>query len=62
MVVDVSRVAHVEPGDEVVLIGAQGEQTIHAEELAAWSETIPWETLTGISYRVPRVYRGIQAS
>jgi len=62
VVVDVSRVPEVKPGDEVVLIGTQGQETIHAEELAAWCGTIPWEILTGISYRVPRVYRGIQAS
>jgi alanine racemase len=61
-VVDVSRVDGVKPGDEVVLIGSQGRGGIHAEELAAWCGTIPWEVLTGISYRVPRVYRGIQAS
>jgi alanine racemase len=60
--VDVSRVTDVKPGDEAVLIGQQGREAIGAEDLAGWCGTIPWEILTGISYRVPRVYRGIQAS
>ena len=62
MVVDVSAVGGVESGDEAVLIGRQGEAEIGADELAGWCGAIPWEILTGISYRVPRVYRGAQAS
>lgn len=44
-------------GDEVVLLGAQGEARIRAEELAAWAATIPYEILTGVNTRVPRLYR-----
>jgi alanine racemase len=61
-VVDVSAVRAVASGDEVVLLGSQGREEIRAEELAGWCGTIPWEILTGISYRVPRIYRGAQAS
>jgi alanine racemase len=43
-------------GDEVVLMGEQGQERISAEDLAAWAETIPYEVLTAISERVPRVY------
>lgn len=43
-------------GSEVVLIGAQGGERIGAEELAARMETIPYEILTGLSERVPRLY------
>ena len=60
--VDVSKISAVKPGDEVVLIGAQGKDVITATELAGWCETIPWEALTAITYRVPRIYRGSQAS
>lgn len=60
--VDVSSLGEVVPGDEAVLIGAQGEERVSATDLAAWCGTIPWEILTGISYRVPRVYRGAQAA
>jgi alanine racemase len=62
MLVDVSRVHGVEPGDEAVLIGAQGKHSIWAVEVAGWCGTIPWEILTNITYRVPRIYRGSQAA
>lgn len=41
-------------GDEVVLIGRQGDQEIRVEDLARWQETIPYEILTMIAERVPR--------
>ena len=44
----------VEPGDEAVLIGAQGEEAILAEEVAARLGTINYEVTCGISARVPR--------
>jgi alanine racemase len=43
-------------GDEVVLIGEQGEARVTVEELAVWAGTIPYEVLTAINARVPRVY------
>jgi len=43
-------------GDEVVLLGRQGDQSITVEELAAWAGTIPYEILTNINTRVPRIY------
>jgi alanine racemase len=45
-------------GDEVVLIGAQDGARITVEELADRADTIPYEVLTAISERVPRVYEG----
>jgi alanine racemase len=45
-------------GDEVVLIGTDGDHTITATDLADWMGTIPYEVLTNISARVPRVYLG----
>ena len=48
----------VEAGDEVVLLGEQGRQSIRAEELARWADTINYETTTGIDpRRVERSYR-----
>ncbi len=44
--------------DEVVLIGEMGEEQITVEELAGWAGTIPYEILTNINTRVPRVYLG----
>ena len=43
-------------GDEVVLIGEQGDARVSVEELADWAGTIPYEILTAIGGRVPRVY------
>ncbi len=45
-------------GDEVVLIGEQGKARVTVEELADWAGTIPYEILTAINGRVPRVYEG----
>ena len=43
-------------GDEVVLLGEGGRETIACEDLAEWAGTIPYEILTNINTRVPRVY------
>jgi alanine racemase len=43
-------------GDEVVLIGEQQGERLTVEELAAWAGTIPYEVLTAINDRVPRLY------
>ena len=43
-------------GDPVVLLGADGDQVITCEDLADWAGTIPYEVLTNINTRVPRVY------
>jgi alanine racemase len=43
-------------GDEVVLLGAAGDERITCEDLAGWAGTIPYEVLTNINTRVPRVY------
>ena len=44
--------------DEVMLIGEMGSEQISAEDLATWAGTIPYEILTNINTRVPRVYKG----
>ena len=48
----------VRPGDEAVLLGAQGDDEITASEMADWLETIPYEVVTRIGARVPRRYVG----
>jgi len=52
--IDLGPETEVEPGDEAVLIGSQGEDTILAEEMAARLETINYEVTCAISPRVPR--------
>jgi alanine racemase len=44
----------VEPGDDVILIGRQGDRSVTAEELAGLAGTIGYEIVTGIGSRVPR--------
>ena len=46
----------IELGDEVVLIGTQGKETITAEEVAGHLDTIAYEVICGIGPRVPRYY------
>ncbi|MEX2108336.1 MAG: alanine racemase [Solirubrobacterales bacterium] len=52
--IDLGPDTDVEPGDEAILIGTQGEESILAEELAASLGTINYEVTCGISARVPR--------
>jgi alanine racemase len=52
--IDLGPETEVEPGDEAVLIGAQGDEAILAEEVAARLGTINYEVTCGISARVPR--------
>ncbi len=44
----------VRAGDDVVLLGPQGDDRIDAWELAGWAETLAWEILARFSTRVPR--------
>ena len=56
IMVQLDNVPESKPGDEVVLIGRQGEDQITAEDLAQTWDTINYEVTCGISARVPRVY------
>jgi len=54
IMVDVTDIPDAEVGDEVVLLGAQGDETITAESLAAQTDTIPYEILCrlgGLNHR-----------
>ena len=55
IVVDVTALPDTTVGDEVVLLGAQGDEEIPASELAEKAGTIAWEIFTGIGPRVKRV-------
>jgi alanine racemase len=52
---DVTDVPQVAAGDEVVLIGRQGDDQVTAEEMAALLDTINYEVVTRIGASVPRV-------
>ncbi len=55
IMVDVTDVPGVAPGDEVVLLGQDGEEAITAERFAQWAGTINYEVTTRIAESVPRV-------
>jgi alanine racemase len=50
--------SEVAVGDEVVLIGRQGQESVWANDLARLGRTIAYETLTSIHASIPRRYRG----
>jgi alanine racemase len=54
-VLDVTEIPGVEAGDEVVILGTQGAQTITAFDHAEATGTIPWEVFTRIGARVRRI-------
>jgi alanine racemase len=54
-VLDVTEIPGVEPGDEVVILGTQGGESITAFDHAEATGTIPWEVFTRTGARVPRV-------
>ncbi|HET9984673.1 MAG TPA: alanine racemase [Longimicrobiales bacterium] len=56
-VVDVTAIPTVREGDVATLLGRDGDAEIRIEELAAQAETIPYEILTGLTPRLPRVER-----
>jgi alanine racemase len=53
---DVTAIANVQQGDEVILLGRQSAAEISADEMAGWTNTISYEILTSISARVPRIH------
>ena len=56
MMIDVSKVEGAQVGDEVVLMGRDGNEEVSCAELAEKGGTIPWEIVTRIGARVRRVY------
>ncbi len=56
--VDVTHIPNVKQGDEVVLVGVQGDKRISVEEVADLAGSFNYEFVCGINKRVPRVYEG----
>ena len=57
MMVDVTQVSGVCVGDEVVLVGRQGDEEITLKQLAELAGTIDYELCTQLNARVPRIYK-----
>lgn len=56
MMVDVTNIPDVEPGDLVTLVGQNGTEIITVEDIAAQADSFNYEFVCGISRRVPRFY------
>ena len=56
LALDVTKIENIAPGDQVVLLGEQGDGAVSCEEMADRAETIPYEIMCGVGVRVPRVY------
>lgn len=56
--IDVTDIPNVKAGDEVVIIGAQGQERITAEDVAARLGTVNYEVTSAILPRVPRMQVG----
>lgn len=54
--INVSHLPEVAVGDEVVLMGRQGDDCISADEIASWIHSNNYEVVTSIAPRVPRTY------
>jgi len=58
LMADVTDIPGASMGDEVVLLGRQGDEIITADELARHAGTIPYEIMLGFTPRVKRVWEG----
>lgn len=56
LMIDVTGVPQVEPGDMVTLAGRDGEAEITWDEVGSKSGTVSYERICGVGQRVPRVY------
>lgn len=57
--IDVGKIpGGVKTGDEVVLLGSQGKESITAEELAQRTDTINYEVVSALTARVKKIYSG----
>lgn len=54
-IIDVTDIPSVKEGDEVVIIGRQGKETLSAEEVASAAGTINYELVTRINPLIERV-------
>ena len=54
--VDVSHLKSVKSGDPVTILGSQKKETISADELADYADTINYEIVCSLGNRLPRIY------
>jgi alanine racemase len=55
--IDVGHIPDVRAGDEVMVLGTRGNQTVSADDLAELSGTINYEITAGLTARLPVCFR-----
>ena len=53
---DITGLKDVRPGEEVVFLGSQGQETIIGDDIAGWAGTISYEILCSVGQRNKREY------
>lgn len=56
LMLDITDIEGVNMGDEVIVMGRNGDKCVSAEEIASLMGTINYEVVCGIGKRIPRVY------
>lgn len=59
-VVDLTETGQIQPGDRATFIGKDGTQTMTVAAFSASAGSIPWESLSTLTKRVTRTYRGLR--
>ncbi len=54
--IDVTDVPDVKTGDEVIIMGSDGKNTILADDIARATGTISYEILCAFGQRLPKIY------
>ncbi len=57
IMVDLKNTENIKAGQEVILIGKGKDLKITAEDLASWAQTIPYEIVSRLSQKIPRIYK-----
>ena len=55
IMIDTTHIPDASAGDEVVLLGRQGDEQVTAEQMAGWADTINYEITTRINERIARI-------
>lgn len=57
--IDLAQAPCAKPGDQVTLLGRQGEAEVSADDWGEWAETINYEIVTRLPAELPRVYESL---
>lgn len=57
IMVELGNNRNIKAGEEVILLGKNKNLQITAEDLARWAGTIPYEIVSRLSLKIPRIYK-----